>query len=219
MNKVFISVGHGGQDPGAVANGLVEKNINLVMALAMRDELLRNGIKVELSRVTDVNDTLTQKANKCNAYAPELAVEIHNNAGGGNGFEVYYQTNGYTKRSKALAQALEAEVIKLGQNSRGLKTKLSSNGLDYFSWLRNTSCPAVLVEGAFLDSSDRLSIDTEEKQKAFGVAYAHAVLNYLGITINPDTMYRVQVGAFKDKNNAEKLAEELRKKGYAAIIK
>ena len=180
MPKVFISVGHGGQDPGAVANGLVEKNINLVMALAMRDELLRNGIEVELSRTTDVNDTLAQKANKCNAYAPELAVEIHNNAGGGNGFEVYYQTNGYTKRSKAFAQALEAEVLKLGQNSRGLKTRKNSQGLDAFAWLRNLSCPAVLVEGAFLDSNDRLCIDTEEKQKAFGVAYAHAVLNFMG---------------------------------------
>ena len=44
MAKVFIGVGHGGSNPGAVSGGLVEKDINLVMALAMGEELRRHGV-------------------------------------------------------------------------------------------------------------------------------------------------------------------------------
>ena len=55
--------------------------MNLSIALACRDELLRHGIQVKMSRVTDENDPLGEEIKECNAYAPDLAVEIHNNAG------------------------------------------------------------------------------------------------------------------------------------------
>jgi N-acetylmuramoyl-L-alanine amidase len=54
--KVFIGVGHGGSDPGAVANGVKEKDLNLQLALACRDELIRHGIGVKLSCTKDEND-------------------------------------------------------------------------------------------------------------------------------------------------------------------
>lgn len=56
MSKVFIGVGHGGKDPGAVAGGLQEKDINLVMALEMAKILTRHGVEVALSRTADEND-------------------------------------------------------------------------------------------------------------------------------------------------------------------
>ena len=87
MRKVFIGVGHGGSDSGACANGLRESDVNLEMALAMKSELERHGVTIGISRVKDENDRLAEEIRECNAFAPELAVEVHNNAGGGYGFE------------------------------------------------------------------------------------------------------------------------------------
>lgn len=192
MSKVFIGVGHGGKDPGAVAGGLLEKDVNLVMALEMAQVLTRHGVEVGLSRTADEDDTLQEELAEAKAFAPDLAVEIHNNAGGGDGFEVYVQTGAHAKESRKLAQLMKAQVKQTGQNSRGIKTRLMAGGQDYFGWLRLNQCPAVLCEGAFLDSADREIIDTEQEQQAFGQAYAKAALEYLGIPYqdkkpNPDT--------------------------------
>ena len=181
MNRVFIGVGHGGKDPGAVANGLQEKDINLVMALEMAKVLSQYGVEVGLSRTVDEADPLQEELAEAKAFAPDLAVEIHNNAGGGDGFEVYVQTGAYAAGSRKLAQLIEAQVKQIGQNSRGIKTRLMATGQDYFGWLRLNLCPAVLCEGAFLDSPDHEVIDSEAGQQAFGQAYAKAVLDYLGI--------------------------------------
>ncbi len=181
MPKVFIGVGHGGKDPGAVGNGLRESDVNLNMALAMQAELIRHGVIVGISRTSDANDALTEEIAECNAFAPDLAVEVHNNAGGGDGFEVYRQTNAYGHSSLKLAELIETQVKAIGQNSRGVKTRLNG-GVDYFGWLRQVRAPAVLCEGAFVDNvKDAVQIDTEAEQRAFGVAYARAVLEYLGI--------------------------------------
>ena len=79
--KVFISAGHGGSDPGAVANGVKEKDLNLSIALACRDVLKGHGVEVKMSREKDENDPVGDEVKECNAYTPDLAVSIHNNAG------------------------------------------------------------------------------------------------------------------------------------------
>lgn len=90
MSKVFIGVGHGGSDSGAVANGLKEKDLNLSIALACKAELERHGVVVGISRTKDENDSLSQEIKECNAFNPDYAVEIHNNAGGGDGVEIFH---------------------------------------------------------------------------------------------------------------------------------
>lgn len=187
MARVFIGVGHGGADPGAVSGTWEEADINLVMALAMRDELERHGVVVGISRVTDENDILTEEISEANAFKPDLAVECHNNAGGGDGFEVYRQTStAYGQQSLRLAQKIEARVKAAGQNSRGIKTKLMANGQDWFGWCRQIKAPAVLCEGFFVDNAtDRADFATTAAQQAMGVAYAHGVMDYLGIAVKP----------------------------------
>lgn len=179
MAKVFLGVGHGGNDPGAVGY-VVEKEVNLIMALACRDYLINNGVEVKMSRTKDENDTLTEEINECNAYNPDLAVDIHNNAGGGNGFEAYY---GIAKIGLPLAQNIETEIKEIGQKSRGLKTKLNSKGnADYYGFIRLIKCPSIIVEGAFVDNkNDVQNIDTVEKQKNFGIAYAKGILKTLWV--------------------------------------
>lgn len=174
MNKkVFIGVGHGGSDPGVTANGLRESEVNLTMALAMKQELERQGVTVGISRTKEENDRLVEEIRECNAFQPDLAVEVHNNAGGGDGFEVYI--NGRDAVARRLAERIEEEVRAIGQNTRGVKVSTR------LGWVNQVKAPAVLCEGFFLDSKDREIADTAEKQKRFGVAYAKAVLAQLGV--------------------------------------
>ena len=121
--KVFLGVGHGGKDPGAVANGMKEADINLSIALACRDELIRHGVEVKMSRISDEDDPISEEIQECNSFNPDLAVDIHTNAGGGYGFEVYHTIYGGV--GKTLAENINAEVIAAGQNSRGVKSKKS----------------------------------------------------------------------------------------------
>lgn len=177
--KVFLGVGHGGSDPGAVKY-IKEADVNLQMALACRDYLQANGVEVKMSRTVDENDPLTDEIKECNSFNPDLAVDIHNNAGGGDGFEAYYYHGGGT--SKTLAANIEAEVLKIGQNSRGLKTKLNSAGTDYYGFIRCINAPSVICEGVFVDNkADASQADELSEQKAFGIAYAKGILKTLGV--------------------------------------
>lgn len=220
MAKVFIGVGHGGNDPGA-AKYLIEKDINLIMALACRDYLEKNGVQVLMSRTSDENDSLSDEIKECNAFKPDLAIDIHNNAGGGDGFEAYYHYKGGA--SKALALNIEDEIKAIGQNSRGVKTKLNSSGKDYFGFIRQTLCPAVIVEGCFVDNQTDIQIaNTEEKQRNFGFAYARGILTTLGIDpgennqVKPEkTIYKVQIGAYSLMENAQKQLEKAKKAGFS----
>ena len=176
--KVFIGVGHGGSDSGAVGC-IVEKEANLVMALACRDYLTAHGVEVRMSRTKDEEDPVGEEVRECNAYAPDLAIDVHNNSGGGDGFEVFHTLNGGV--GKTLAQNIEKQVIKIGQNSRGCKTRRGQRG-DYYAFVRDTKCPAVICEGVFVDSkADAEQAGTAAKQQAFGVAYAKGILDTLGI--------------------------------------
>ena len=183
--KVFIGVGHGGSDPGAVAFGREEADLNLSIALACRDELERHGVQVLMSRTKDENDTLDEEIRECNNYGPDLCIDIHNNAGGGDGVEAFYYHGGGL--SKTLADNVLAEIVKIGQNSRGAKTKMWGE-VDYFGFIRETNAPAVIVECAFVDNAEDIKIiDTEAERKTMGVAIAKGILATLGITYKTPT--------------------------------
>lgn len=232
MAKVFLSAGHGGSDPGAVGNGLKEKDINLQTLRACKAELEAHGVEVVASRTQDENDPVGQEVKEANASKADVAVSFHVNAGGGDGFEAFYHTS--SAKGKKLAQLGDKYVKLLGQNSRGIK---SGNHL-YF--VKNTDMTAVLFESFFIDSKDKAIGDTLAEQKAFGVAYAKAILEYLGIPYGgtkkkptetkkkptetkekaptTNTIYRVQVGAYSVKSNAEAMQRKLKAAGFDAYI-
>ena len=223
MKKVFLGVGHGGADSGAVANGFKEKDLNLAIAAACADELSRHGVTVKMSRKKDEEDTLNQEVAECNAFAPDLAVDIHNNAGGGDGVECWYSIVGGV--GKTLADNILKDVVAIGQNSRGAKTRKNEAGRDYYGFIRQTQAPAVIVECAFIDNKKDIAIiDTPAEQKKMGVAIAKGILKTLGIaykqvtTSTSTTTYRVQVGAYKDKTKAEAMVKKLKSAGFDATI-
>ena len=220
--KVFIGVGHGGKDGGAVANGFKEKDLNLSIALACGAELERYGVSVKMSRTTDENDTLNEEIKECNTFKPDIAIDIHNNAGGGDGAEAFYHYNGGT--SKTLAANILKEIVEIGQNSRGTKIKKNSAGKDYYGFIRETKAPAVIVECAFVDNAtDMKVIDTEAKRTAMGKAIARGILTTLGINQKEEqepektentALYRVQIGAFRSKTNADAKLKQAKLLGF-----
>jgi N-acetylmuramoyl-L-alanine amidase len=219
MARVFIGVGHGGSDPGAVANNTKEKDLNLSIALACKDMLARHGVAVKMSRTKDEDDTLNEEIRECNAYSPDLAVDIHNNAGGGDGAEVFYHYGG--GKSKVLAENILGEIVKVGQNSRGAKIRKNSQGKDYYGFIRETSCPSVIVECAFVDNASDLKIlATESQRKSMGEAIAKGILKTLGVEhqVETSSLYRVQVGAYLLRSNAEDMQKKIKAVGFDAFI-
>lgn len=197
MAKVYVGIGHGGKDQGAVANGFEEADLNLAIGMACVDELKRHGVAVLASRTKDVDETVSQKVAECNEFNPDLCLDIHNNAGGGDGAEVFHSKNG--GKGKTLAKNILNEIVAIGQNSRGVKTKVNSSGKDYFGFIRSTKAPAVIVECAFVDNkADMKIIDTAAEQKTMGVAIAKGVLKTLGIAYKKEET-KVAKTKFKDE--------------------
>ncbi len=175
--KVFIGVGHGGADSGAVGH-IIEKEYTLKTAQAVSEYLKEYGIEFKLSRTSDTDTDMDSKVKICNDYKPDLVIDIHFNAGGGTGFEVYRSIVGGT--SLTLADNINAEVKKFF-TSRGVKTKLLDNGRDYFAIIRETNAPAVLLEGGFVDTkSDADFIKANYKKLA--MAYAEGTAKTLGVS-------------------------------------
>jgi len=185
--KVSIEVGHGGKDPGAAANGFRESDINLVVALELERQLKRHGVDVLISRTSDCNDLAADFLPKVQLYKPDVHVSVHTNAGGGEGFEVYKQTNNLTTASYKLCTAIEKYVKEAGQNSRGIKTC-------NFLMLSIPHVAAYLELGFVDNKKDLAKFDTAEKQKNFAIAYAKGILEYLGIAWVKEAAVGFKVG-------------------------
>jgi len=178
--KIFIGVGHGGTDPGAVHDGIIESHCNLVVALTLEQELKRHGILVQLSRYGDEPDKLTEEIAECNAYNPDFAIEIHTNAGGGSGFEVYHQVRDdwvKYRHSYRMAQKLQYHV----QRYQKVKPREIKAG-DDLAWLKEVQAPAVLCENFFVDGPNAKAYAQQDALKSLAKAYAIAILEYFNIT-------------------------------------
>lgn len=130
-----------------------------------------------MARTTDWNQGLYAKINIANKNDADLALDIHFNAGGGDGAEVFATySGGY---GTTLGNNILDELEKIGQNSRGVKYK-TEGGVDYFGFIRETNMPAVIVECGFLDNkTDRKLFDTVKEQQAMGVAIAKGIIRTL----------------------------------------
>ena len=179
---IYIAAGHGGSDPGACAGAYTEKVLTLKTALACRDYLKAYDCDVIMARTADQDCTVASKMKEIEKKRPSLVLEIHYNAGGGEGCEVYYWHT--HAPSKALAQQVLTEMTKLGQKSRGIKESKAGTSYNFgmcrqASW---TNIPSILGEYAFVDNAkDQAKINTDAKLRAIGEAYAKAAIAYLGL--------------------------------------
>lgn len=214
MTKVFLDAGHGGKDLGALGNGLREKDIALSVALKIGNILEEHGVTVDYSRTADVFLELADRAARANSFSAHVFVSIHCNAftdTWAKGVETYSYPR--STAGSSLSKSIQNSIIasEVYTINRGTKTA-------DFVVLRFTNMPAALVELAFITNVQDAVI-LSNRQDDLAVAVSKGILDYLGVSYQGrPTMYRVQVGAFTIKANADNLVNELKEKGYQAII-
>lgn len=168
MKRVYIDPGHSDKDPGAVGYA-VERDLNEITAKYMHEHLQENYI-VESKIDPITNNSVKQVADNANAWGADLFVSIHNNAGGGDGWEGLILSS----LRVSLGSIFERHVEAIGQNSRGVKLRPDLGVLKY------SKMPAILNEGAFVDNQkDIADWDEEHELKKLGIAYAEAAAEYL----------------------------------------
>ena len=200
---VLVAAGHGGNDPGAIAAGKFKESVMaLVVTTACCKELKKySWINVRQARTSDVSQSITTKAEMANSMGADLALDIHFNAGGGDGAEVWASVKGGTDTK--LGHNILKRFEEIGQNSRGVKTRMNAAGADYFGFIRLTEMPGVIVECGFIDNAkDRKLFDTDAELKKMGVAIAKGII---------DTLESM---GFKNSSTAKSEA----KKGYSGTF-
>jgi len=149
MVKIYVDAGHGGSDPGAVGNGIKEKDITLKIAKKVQAYFNEyKSVSVKMSRTGDTYPTLTQRTNEANAWGADFFLSIHINSGGGVGYEDFvYTTISDGSKTGKIRNHIHGEIMKKnGMKDRGKK---KAN----LHVLRETAMPAVLTENGFIDSS------------------------------------------------------------------
>ena len=229
MVKVFIDPGHGGSDPGAVGNGIEEKNITLQIATQIRDILLAEyeNVSVQMSRTGDQTVSLNERTNTANNWNADFFLSVHINSGGGSGFESFVYP-GVGRPTVTYQELIHRKVLERVQlNDRGLKQSS-------FHVLRESNMDAILTENGFIDDSGDASklkssdfLENLARGHAYGIADAFKLDKKVNISSQrpsqPSTtengLFRVQIGAFKDRENAEKVLEKAKASGFQTYIR
>lgn len=215
--KIYINIGHSDKDPGAVGYE-VERELNVKVSNYQKEHLLANyDCEVRMNPGTMGN--LAAIAEDANNWGAALFVSNHNNAGKGDGYEALV----YSEKNVPLGRIFEKHVKAAGQNSRGVKLRPD------LAVLRMTNMPAILNEGAFVDNwNDIKDWNDDHELKKLGIAYAEATaeaakLDKKAVAPAPEpeesnVLYRVQVGAYRQKANAEDMQKKLKAAGFDGII-
>lgn len=230
MVKIFIDPGHGGSDPGAVSNGLQEKNITLTIAKRISEILTTeyNNVSIQMSRTGDQTISLNSRTNAANKWGADFYMSVHINSGGGVGFESFvYPRVG--RPTLTYQEKIHKKILEQVQwNNRGLK---QAN----FHVLRETNMPAILTENGFIDhSGDASKLKSSSFLNSLARGHAEGIASAFGLTKkvsnsqpnqppkpSPPTnrLFRVQIGAFKDKSNADEIVGRAKAKGFQTYVK
>lgn len=227
MLKITHSAGHalvtsGKQSPDGVKEWQVTKEI---VELVMKE--LGNYEGVSQKRIDDStgkNDVpLKKRCELINSWGADVHIDYHLNAYGSGwnnagGTETYIYTT-KPKEAEALAEKIQTNLVKeLGFGNRGVK---AAN----FQMVRDTKMTAILIEFAFMtNQNEAMKMRTAEYQKKAAKAVVSGLVAQFGLKKKPafgasaTPLYRVQVGAFSDINNAKNLLEELKAKGYPGMV-
>ena len=184
---VYVDAGHGGKDPGTIANGINEKDLNLSIALKVRNKLQQKGVQVVMNRETDVFVDFKDTAKHANSVNSDVFVSIHNNsatATSANGLETFYTKQIDLPYGKEIHSRLIANT---GAYDRGLKP-------DTYYVTNHTVMPAVLVEGGFITNPTEASkLKTDAYQEKIASAIVDGIMEYLtkNLTINQTPAERI----------------------------
>lgn len=187
---VIIDAGHGGADGGAVGLSAVsEKQLNLDIALSLRDMLTSAGIKTVMTRETDImltsegggtnkNQDLRARRQIVENTPNPIFISIHMNSFSAekySGLQVYYSKN--DPKSRILAEKIQSDVRTYIQNDNDREIKKAT---DSIYLLENLTCPAVLIECGFLTNSEECSkLNTKEYRNELAFVIFGSVCNYI----------------------------------------
>lgn len=235
---IILDAGHGGDDPGAVFNGRKEKDDNLSLALAVGSLLSENDINVLYTRTDDIYQTPFQKAQIANENNGDFFISFHRNSSPASNQYTGVETLVYDKTGikYEMAENINKDLEEIGFKNLGVKAR---PGLVV---LRRTNMPALLIETGFINNTDDNALFDQRFQE-IAAAIAKGILDTLDIPFEPspeippeeppahtpavplpdesekpEILYRVQIGAFKNRENADRLLYELEEKGYPAFI-
>ena len=200
MAKIVIDAGHGGSDPGASGNGIIEKEYTLKISKYIYNRLKQLGFDVKMTRVDDETLSPNERVNRVlNAFGNSsdvIVVSNHINAGGGDGAEVIYAL----RNNSALPNLILSELEKEGQNVRkAYQRRLPSNtSKDYYFMQRNTgNTQPITVEYGFLDSKGDDVNQLKNNWEKYAEAVVRALLEYLNLSYVPvdgEKYYTVKSG-------------------------
>ncbi|WP_345240308.1 N-acetylmuramoyl-L-alanine amidase [Pontibacillus salipaludis] len=219
--KLYLDPGHGGKDPGAMGDGIMEKDINLDIALRIRSILLNNyeNVEVRMSRTDDRTISLTERTDEANAWSADYYLSIHCNAfdGKSNGYEDFIHNSLSNSSITAKYQdIIHDEVMKInGLKDRGQK---KAN----FHVLRESIMPALLTENGFVDNkSDAALLKQESWREKVARGHVNGLAKAFNLQLKPievNQLYKVIAGSFKLRDNADDRVTYLSSKGIPAFV-
>lgn len=188
MKRIAITVGHGTgtggkYDPGACGNGFEEFRLARECAKYAQEQL-NSVYDCQTDLFNYAGDlSLTERVKKFKDNTYSLLAEIHLNAGGGTGAEVYYSKYSQGGLGQTAAERVSAAIAAdMGLKNRGARQKLGAGGKDYFAIIRETRPHAILVETLFIDSKgDVEKVSNAAGQKKMGQAIARGIATAMGL--------------------------------------
>ncbi|HPF83646.1 MAG TPA: N-acetylmuramoyl-L-alanine amidase, partial [Bacilli bacterium] len=197
IKGIVIDAGHGGDDPGASGNSIVEKDLALKISQELYDKLKLLGIPVYLTRTVDETLSPSERTDRIlKAFGNDknvIVVSNHINAGGGDGAEVIYALRNTSTLSNLILDKLNEE----GQNVRkAYQRRLPSDtSKDYYFIHRDTGVTEpVIVEYGFLDSSLDDVNQLKNDYIKYADAVAEAIAEYVQVPYISDNTYIVKAG-------------------------
>ena len=191
VRTIVLDPGHGGTDPGAVNGSRLEKNDNLRMALAVQNNLQKQGQRIIMTRSTDINVSLDERSAISNRNNADIFVSLHRNSftsPTANGVETLVQT-GSAPINTTNAQNVQNEIVSVGvQSNRGVRQ-------GNFAVLRNTQAPSMLVELGFISNAEDNRL-FDHHFDAYAAAITRGIMKSLSKSTTPPNFfnYTVQSG-------------------------
>ena len=214
MGKLVIDLGHGGHDPGAIGpNKTHEADVVLAIGKEL-DELLKGyDLEVKFTRLSNVYLSLSERAKIANDFKADYFLSIHINSATDSsvrGVEVWQYSNKNDKLNK-FSNCLCEDVSKIF-NVRNRGVKLSQK----LSVLKNTNMPAALIEVDFISNVNaERDLNVSSNIKAVALVIRDNLIDLFGLeAVASDVLYKVCIGAFKDKNNAINQVKLAKDKGF-----
>ncbi len=189
--RIVIDPGHGGENLGGEYEDYTEKEMTIVVAEAMKEELEKyEGVSVYLTRNGDQELSLEERCEYAKSVDADFLFCLHFNLSEHHtlfGAECWVSAFGENYSKGYAFASVEMELLQeLGLYSRGIKTRLGSKGLDYYGIIRHATerdIPCVLIEHCHLDQdNDKPFYDHDDKLKAFGRLDATAVAKYFNLS-------------------------------------